>query len=157
MSPRAACRLATTGFTRVHDYGSGKVDWLAHALPVEGTHADRPTAGSVARHDFATCAADEVAGDVLARIDASPYAFALVIGPGGVLLGRARRSALEGTDRTARVEPSIEPGPSTIRPHLATEELRRRFEASKVHHLIVTTPEGVVLGVVGREDVTAPD
>jgi hypothetical protein len=97
-----------------------------------------------------------VAGDVLARIAASPYAFALVISSGGVLLGRARRSALEGADGAARIEPSIEPGPATVRPHLTIEELQRRFEGSTLRTLIVTTPEGVLLGVVGREDVTAP-
>jgi hypothetical protein len=156
LSPRAACRLATIGFTRVHDYGPGKVDWLAHALPVEGTHAEKPTAGTVARRDVATCAVDEAAGDVLARIADSPYGFALVMSPGGVVLGRARRSAFEGVGRAASIEPSVEPGPSTVRPHLTIAELQGRFAASNVHTLIVTTPEGVLLGVVGREDVTEP-
>ena len=35
MSPRAAFWLSTMGFTRVHDYAPGKVDWLAHRLPAE--------------------------------------------------------------------------------------------------------------------------
>ncbi len=33
MSPRAAARLETLGFSRVYDYVGGKRDWLAAALP----------------------------------------------------------------------------------------------------------------------------
>jgi Mg/Co/Ni transporter MgtE len=153
MSPRAACRLATIGFTRVHDYAPGKVDWLAHALPVEGAHADRPTAGSLARHDVATCSIADTAGDVLDRIAASPYGFALVLSPAGVLLGRIRRSTLEAASGADPIEPLVEPGPSTIRPHLNIEELRQRLEHSSVRTLIVTTPAGLLIGVVRREDI----
>jgi hypothetical protein len=40
MSPRAGSRLVSLGFTSVHDYVPGKVDWLAHGLPCEGSMAD---------------------------------------------------------------------------------------------------------------------
>src|SRR5262252_7277512 len=71
MSPRAACWLTTMGFTRVHDYAFGKVDWLAHGLPAEGAHADRPTAGRLARSDAVTCSIETRARDVLERVVAS--------------------------------------------------------------------------------------
>src|SRR5262245_51156590 len=67
MSPRAACWLTTMGFNRVHDYVLGKVDWLAHGLPAEGTYADRPTAGRLARRDAATCSIQDQARDALER------------------------------------------------------------------------------------------
>jgi Mg/Co/Ni transporter MgtE len=153
MSPRAACRLATIGFHHVHDYAPGKVDWLAHALPVEGTHAERPTAGSLARNDAATCSITDTTGDVLDRIVASHYAFALVLSSRGILLGRISRSALETAPDADPIEPLIEPGPSTIRPHLSIDELHKRLEHSNVPALIVTTPAGVPLGVVRRADV----
>jgi CBS domain-containing protein len=153
MSPRAACRLATIGFTRVHDYAPGKVDWLAHALPVEGTHAERPTAGSLARHDVITCSITDTVGDVLDRTAGSRYGFALVLSPAGVLLGRIRRSTLEAATAADPIEPLIEPGPSTIRPHLTVDELHQRLERSNVRTLIVTTPAGVLIGVVHHEDV----
>jgi Mg/Co/Ni transporter MgtE len=153
MSPRAACRLETLGFTRVHDYAPGKVDWLAHALRVEGTHADRPTAGSLARRDAATCSITDTAGDALERIAASPYGFALVLSPAGVLLGRIQRSTLQPATGADPIEPLFEPGPSTIRPHLTIDELRHRLERSDVRTLIVTTPGGVLLGVVRSEDI----
>jgi CBS domain-containing protein len=155
MSPRAACRLEALGFTRVHDYAAGKVDWLAHALPAEGSHAARPTAGSLARHDAATVALESSAGDARRPIAVSPYGFALVLSTGGVLLGRVRRSALEPLDERDPIEPVLELGPSTIRPHLTVEELRRRLEGSKVRTLVVTGPDGALLGVVRREDVPA--
>jgi Mg/Co/Ni transporter MgtE len=153
MSPRAACRLATIGFTRVHDYAPGKVDWLAHALPVQGTHAEWPTAGSLARRDAATCSLTDTAGDVLDRIAASRYGFALVLSPAGVLLGRIRRSTLKAATGADPVEPLVEPGPSTIRPHETVDELRHRLERSNARTLIVTTSAGVLLGVVRHEDV----
>src|SRR5882762_8978989 len=40
MSPRAATWLGVLGFD-VYDYALGKVDWMAHGLPMEGTAADR--------------------------------------------------------------------------------------------------------------------
>jgi Mg/Co/Ni transporter MgtE len=155
LSPRAACRLETLGFTNVYDYAAGKVDWLAQGLPVEGTHAELPTAGSLARHDAATCSLDESVGEVLRRIDASPYGFALVLGRGGVLIGRARRSALQSAEHGGNLESALEPGPSTIRPHLTVDELRDRLERSDVKTLVVTTPGGRLLGVVRRDEVPA--
>jgi Mg/Co/Ni transporter MgtE len=156
MSPRAACRLATLGFTRVYDYAAGKVDWLAHGLAVEGSQADQPTAGSLARRDAATCALDSPAGDALDAIAGSPYRFALVLSAGRVLLGRVRRSALQGCAAHDPIEPVMEPGPSTIRPHETADELRRRLAASDVQTLVVTRPDGTLVGVVRRDDVPEP-
>jgi hypothetical protein len=153
MSPRAACRLATLGFTRVYDYAPGKVDWLAHGLPADGTRADQPTAGTLARRDVATCSLDDDAGDVLDWIAASPFGFALVLSTTGVLLGRLRRSALGTVAVDAPVEAIVEPGPSTIRPHLTPAELHRRLRGSDGQTLVVTRPDGTLVGVVRRSDI----
>jgi rhodanese-related sulfurtransferase len=152
MSPRAAHRLLALGFDHVHDYAAGKVDWLAHGLPVEGTQADRPTAGSLAREDAATCPLDASAGEVARSIADSPYGFALVLSPAGVLIGRVRRSVLEGLAERDLIDPIIEPGPSTIRPHLTAEELSQRFGGSGVHTLLVTRPDGTLLGLVRQDE-----
>jgi CBS domain-containing protein len=151
MSPRAACRLATLGYD-VHDYAPGKVDWMAHGLPIEGTEAGRPTALTLMRDDVATCALDEPPAQVARRIDASPYGFALALSPGRVVLGRVRRSRL--ADGAASVEALLEP--STIRPHTTVEDLTARLAHSEVRTLIVTDPEGKLLGVVRRGDVEGP-
>lgn len=153
MSPRAAHRLLALGFDHVHDYAASKVDWLAHGLPVEGTHADRPTAGSLAREDAATCPLEASAGEVGRSIANSSYGFALVLNPTGVLLGRVRRSALKGLAERDPIEPIIEPGPSTIRPHLTAEELSHRFGGSGITTLVVTRPDGTLLGLVRRDDI----
>ena len=90
MSPRAACRLAALGFT-TYDYVPGKLDWLAHNLPVEGTSAGAPTIGARLRHDGATTFLEEPVAAVRARVAASRYDFALVLAADqATLLGRLR-------------------------------------------------------------------
>jgi rhodanese-related sulfurtransferase/CBS domain-containing protein len=157
MSPRAASRLAMLGFTRVYDYAASKVDWLAHGLPAEGTQADLPTAGSLARQDAAICALESSVDQARAALAGSPYGFALVLSPDEVLLGRVRRSALDGLAEDDPIEPVMEPGPSTIRPHLTLDELRRRLRGSDVNNLIVTRSDGTLLGVLRREEVPQLD
>jgi CBS domain-containing protein len=152
MSPRAACRLATLGFDRVYDYAAGKVDWLAHNLPVEGDDPEPPTAGRVARDDVVRCALDDAVGEVRELISRSPYGFALVVSPGGVLLGRLRGSALD-CDPTLKVEEVMEAGPSTARPHRAAGKLAKRLAEQGLRWAIVTDPEGRLIGVASREDL----
>jgi CBS domain-containing protein len=150
MSPRAACRLATLGYD-VYDYAPGKVDWMAHGLPIEGTGAGRTTALTLIREDVATCGLDDPADEVARWIDASPYGFALALSPGGVVLGRVRGSRLADAGATS-VEAVLEPGPSTIRPHTPIEDLAARLARSEVRTLIVTDPDGKLLGVAQRGD-----
>jgi Mg/Co/Ni transporter MgtE len=152
MSPRAACRLETLGFQHVHDFVTGKADWLAHGLDVEGSDAGRPTVGRLARTDAVTCSLHERAGDVRTRVEASPYRFALVVTEGGVLLGRLRRAALE-SDRQRTAGEAMEPGPSTVRPDTEPTTLAERLRTRNLRTALVTTPEGVLIGVVLREDL----
>jgi Mg/Co/Ni transporter MgtE len=153
LSPRAACRLATLGFTCVYDYTPGKVDWLAHGLPGEGTRADEPTAGRLARDDVATSSLDASRGDVRQAIADSPYGYALVLSPGGVVLGRVRNSALATLSDDDPIADVLEPRPQTIRPHLTKAKLMERFEAYEFRTLVVTRPDGTLIGVVRRDDI----
>jgi Mg/Co/Ni transporter MgtE len=153
LSPRAACRLATLGFTRVYDYTPGKVDWLAHGLPGEGMRADEPTAGSLARHDVATSPLDAATGDVRRAIADSPYGYALVLSPGGVVLARVRKSALDSLSDVDPIDTVLEPRPQTIRPHLTEAKLEERFGAYGLRTLVVTRPDGTLIGVVRRDDI----
>jgi CBS domain-containing protein len=154
MSPRAACRLETLGFEQVYDYVPGKSDWLARGLPTEGELASRPTAGRLARDDVVTCRLDEPVGPVRARVDDSPYAFALVVSAGGVLLGRLRRSALD-SDPHASAEAGMEPGPSTVRADTPAGELAERLAKRDLETALVTSPEGRLVGVVRRRELEA--
>ena len=127
----------------------GKVDWLARALPTDGERAGEPRVGECARDDVVTCGLDASAERMREQIDASPYGFALVVADDGTLLGRLRRSELEGASGTA--EELMSPGPSTVRPDLAIEELRERLDERDLRTAIVSTPEGRVIGVVTRK------
>jgi CBS-domain-containing membrane protein len=152
MSPRAACRLETLGFSEVYDYVPGKADWRAHNLPVAGRQADLATAGRLARDDVVTCALDARAAAVRDRIRKSRYPFAVVTSPGGVVLGRVRGSVLElAADGTA--EDHLDPGPSTVRPDTPATKLATRLADRDLNTAIVTTPEGELIGIVLREDL----
>jgi Mg/Co/Ni transporter MgtE len=153
LSPRAACRLATLGFTRVYDYTAGKVDWLARGLLGEGTRAAEPTAGSLARRDVATSPLGASTGDARRGIADSPYGYGLVMSPGGVVLGRVRRSALATLSDSDPIDSVLEPRPQTIRPHLTKAKLEKRFAGDGFSTLVVTRPDGTLIGVVRRDDI----
>src|SRR5436309_12471652 len=155
MSPRAACRLETLGFEHVYDYVPGKSDWLGRGLPTEGEDADAPRVAPLARDDVVTCALDHRIGEVAERVAESPYGFALVVSPEGTLLGRLRRSVLEG-DPDAVAGSVMEPGPSTVRPDTERESLRKRLADRDLKIALVTDPEGRFLGVVRRSDLAEP-
>jgi CBS domain-containing protein len=154
LSPRAACRLETLGFTEVYDYMPGKADWLARGLPTEGEEADTPRAGGLVVDDVVTCGPDELVSDVRERVAASRYRFAFVVSPGRVVLGRLRRAAIEG-DGELTAGAVMEPGPSTIRPDTELEPLAERMRKNELTCMPVTTPEGELLGIVRREDLEA--
>lgn len=154
MSPRAACRLEALGFSEVYDYMPGKVDWLARALPTEGEEATVRRAHHLVVDDVATCALDERIDAVRERVAASRYRFAFVVSGGGVLLGRLRRAALEGSP-AANAEDVMEPGPSTIRADMQLEPLLERMRKRDLTGLPVTDPDGRLLGLVRRDDLEA--
>jgi rhodanese-related sulfurtransferase len=153
MSPRAACRLEALSFTQVHDYVPGKVDWLAHNLPVEGSAANIPTIGRHLRHDVVTAALDEPITDVRPRVTASDFNFALVLAEDTTLLGRLRPSALATADPHSRAEEIMELGPSTLRPHELAAKIRERLQQRQLSYAIVTDPEGHLLGTVHPTDL----
>ena len=152
MSPRAACRLETLGFSRVYDYVPSKVDWLARGLPREGTKAAERRAIDAVRDDVVTARLHEPVGEVRARVAASDYGFAFVVAPGRTLLGRLRKAALEA-DPDALAEELMDAGPSTVRADTPLHELRERLEKRDLKTAVVTNPEGVLLGVVRRGDL----
>ncbi|MBN9098170.1 MAG: CBS domain-containing protein [Pseudonocardia sp.] len=154
MSPRAACRLAALGFIPVFDYVPGKVDWLAHNLPVEGTAAGAPTIGARLRHDVATTFLAEPVAAVRARVAASRYEFALVLAADqATLLGRLRPSVLENADPDRQAGEVMEPGPSTLRPHEPAQAIAERLAQRHLGYAIVTDPEGRLLGTVHPSDL----
>ena len=86
------------------------------------------------------------------QIEASPYGFALVVSEGGVLLGRLRRSALDG-DPQASAESLMDPGPSTVRADTPAAELAQRLRERELKTAVVSDPEGRVVGVARRSEL----
>jgi rhodanese-related sulfurtransferase/CBS domain-containing protein len=152
MSPRAGALLDRFGFERVFDYAASKVDYLARGLPREGEKAGERRAVDAIRDEVVSCAPGEAIEEARTRIDSSPFGFGLVVNEGGVVLGRLRRSLLQQSEGGV-VEEVMEVGPSTVRANVRAEELRERLEQRELRCAIVTTPDGVLLGVVRRADL----
>jgi Mg/Co/Ni transporter MgtE len=130
---------------------AGKQDWLAAGLPTEGSHADVPRAGGLARKDVPTASLDETVGEVRARVERSEHDSAVVTNEEDVVLGLLRPEQLDG-DREARVEDAMRPGPSTFRPHVFITEMAEFMERHDLQSAPITTGEGVLVGLLRKDD-----
>lgn len=151
MSPRAAWRLESLGFADVYDYTAGKKDWLAWGLPREGRMAEVPTVGEVARRDVPTCGLADRIADVQARAQAAGFAACVVVNERRVVLGLLRSRELEA-DPAATAEQVMQAGPATYRLDVPAREAGARMRQRGVEALPVTTPDGVLVGLLRRED-----
>lgn len=151
MSSRAAWRLETLGFRQVYRYAPGKSDWLANGLLVEGKQAHVPRASDVARQDVPTCHLGEHVGDVRKRVRAAGLDICLVVTDGDVVLGRLSKAELASA-ATSVVDEVMEPGPTTVRPHELLESLVPRLKERRVGAIIVTVPNGRLVGVLFRDN-----
>jgi predicted transcriptional regulator len=129
----------------------GKADWLAHGLPTEGEQANVPRAKDLLRQDVATARLDERVSAIRQRVARSPYGFALVLAEDGTLLGRLRKAVLEGNPDAA-AQAVMVPGPSTVRPDRQLADLLEPMRTHNLQAMVVTTPEGRLLGVLRRDD-----
>jgi CBS domain-containing protein len=151
MSPRAAARLATLGFTRVYDYTAGKADWGSFNLPLDGRAGTETRAGAHVRSDVPICRLDEPLRDVCERVERAGWDTCFVVDEAGVVLGRLGRSALRGEEEQS-VEDAMTPGPSTVRPSARLEAMVRRMHEQNLRNLPVTTSDGRLVGLLVRED-----
>ncbi len=151
MSPRAAWRLESLGFAEVYDYAAGKEDWLAWGLPREGRTAQVPTVGEVARRDVPTCGLADRVGDVKARAQAAGLDACVVVNERRVVLGLLRGREL-GADPGATAEQVMQAGPTTYRPDVPARQAGARMRERQVDALLVTTPDGTLVGLLRRED-----
>lgn len=154
MSARAAWRLETLGFSQVFRYTPGKADWFASGFPREGTQASTPRAGDVLRRDVPTCRLSDRLGEVRQRVQAAGWELCIVVNETNIVLGRLRKAALAGNPDTL-VEAVMEAGPTTIRPDQPLEDLIQHLRERDVGSILVTTPDGELLGVLFRADAEA--
>src|ERR687887_2925844 len=150
MSPRAAWRLESIGFTQVHDYAAGKADWGSAGLPLEGTRGSETRIGAHLRRDVPTCRLDEELSEVRARVRAARWDTCFVVNDEQVVLGRLGRVALAGDDDIG-VEQAMSAGPSTVRPSFELERAVERMRTQNLTTLPVTTSEGRLLGLLQRD------
>lgn len=108
----------------------------------------------MAHDDAITCQLSDTTGEVGRRVADSPYPFALVLGDQRVVLGRVPASDLaENPD--VQVQEVMDPGPKTVRPHKTAEGTAQELGERGLTWAIVTTPEGELIGVVGRPELEA--
>ncbi len=151
LSARAAWRLESLGFTRVFRYAAGKADWLANGLPREGRQAGIPHAGELARTNTPTCHLNDRVGDVYDRVRASGWDACVVVNGRRVPLGTLSLDAMV-SDPNAAAEQLMEPGPATIRPSWSFEETSEYLEGQNLDRALVTTSEGILIGVYSKSD-----
>ena len=151
MSPRAAWRLESIGFTRVYDYVAGKADWGSYGLPLDG-HADSSTRVSViTATDVRTCRLDELVADVTARLR-DDWDICVVTNDRKIVLGLLGRGALR-SNRQTTVEDSMIAGPSTIRPSARLDAITKRMHDQNLTRIIVSRSDGALFGVLRAEDI----
>jgi CBS domain-containing protein len=143
MSPRAAWRLERLGFT-AHDYAGGKADWLAAGLPSVRQPGGATRALEAADRSPSSCGPDDTLAAITARRDRGPV---VVITDTSVVLGVLTDAELTG-DPTQAAEVAMRPGPATVRADEPLEPLLARMRDREVDAVLVTTPEGTLLGVI---------
>lgn len=110
---------------------------------VRADHSERRALDDTERNP-PTCAPDDSVEHAVARVQGATL---VVVNEQRIVLGRLRVSmARAGGDR--RVEDVMEAGPTTVRAHEQLIPLLERMARRRFDEVIVTTPEGELLGVV---------
>jgi CBS domain-containing protein len=151
MAPRAAARLESLGFEKVYEYKAGKLDWMAAGLPTEGTNANRPRAGMVARKDVPLCELHERLGDVADRVEGIGWNAAVAVDGRRVVLGLLRAPEL-AKDPELTIEQAMRPGPSTFRPYVSIKDMADYMTKHNLESSPITTLDGRLVGLLFRED-----
>jgi len=152
MSPRAAWRLEAAGFGPVYDYAAGKTDWLAADLPFEGTAR---LAGMLTRRGVATASERTPAAEALRLLEAQGFGPVLVLNQAGVVMGAAYRHNLESAPADVEVGTVMRFGISTVRPSEDAAALAHRMQHAQVTRVVVTRPDGTLVGLFFAADATA--
>ena len=129
---------------------------MAAGLPTEGTNAQQPRAGDVARKDVPTCELSDRLGVVRDRVRALGWDAVVVVNEERVVLGLLRSKELD-KDPDLLIEQAMRPGPSTFRPFASTEELRHFMVDHHMESAPVTTSDGRLVGLLRQQDVVGQE
>lgn len=80
--------------------------------------------------------------------------FCVVVNDEGIVLGRLRRESWNAPDDSP-VEQVMEEGPTTIRPDEDLDSLAMRMLDRNVDSVLISDPDGRLLGVLYRKDAQA--
>jgi CBS domain-containing protein len=135
------------GFDHLYDCTAGKVDWLAAGQPTEGTGSTSARVISTLDATVPTCGLDADTGEAVERAKAAGWPICVVVNDVEVVAGRLRVDSIAGGDHH-RAEEAMEPGPVTVRANDELAPTLARMAERHVAVLLVTTPEGILLGAV---------
>jgi CBS domain-containing protein len=109
-------------------------------------------AGDIAHRDVPTCTLADPLADVRERVRAAGWDTCIVVNERQVVLGRLGRQAI-AADTDELVEQAMTSGPSTVRPSIGADALLERMRDRSLASLLVTTPDGRLVGLVRRDDL----
>ena len=121
-------------------------------MPLEGRCDSSTRIGGIARRDAPTCAPDELVSAVAERVG-DEWRVAVVTNGDGIVVGLLGRAVLR-SEGELRAEEAMTPGPSTIRPSARRAAIVQRMDAQGLRRIPVTRPDGTLVGVLRREDLT---
>jgi rhodanese-related sulfurtransferase/CBS domain-containing protein len=153
LSARAARRFESLGFSEVLDYTAGKAAWLAEGLPGQGSRSDSERAGAAAR-SVPYCRPDDTVSVVASDL-AHPPGLVVVTDDDNIVLGLLRSEVADLPPET-RVADAMQPGPVTVRPSITRRELAESMESQGEDHVLVSTLQGELVGLVTYEDLGGP-
>ena len=113
-----------------------------------------PRIGEHARRAVATCLPGARLADAQAELAATGGDVCVVINAQRVVLGIFSQDEIRG-DPQRRVEDVMQPGPSTYRPNVTVTEMLERMRAHRLRRALVTTCDGVLIGLFHREETSA--
>jgi CBS domain-containing protein len=97
------------------------------------------------------CRPDELVPAVAERVG-DDWQICVVTNSEGVVLGLLGRAALRAGEE-GRTEDAMTLGPSTIRPSARRDAVAQRMHDQQLTRIVVTCPDGVLVGVLRREDL----
>ena len=101
-----------------------------------------------------TAALDERLQEVRRRVLDAGWDTCIVVAENRVVLGRLGRKALH-SEKDVPVEDAMRSGPSTVRPSIGASAAVERMAQRNLRTLLITTPDGRLVGVLYREDAEA--
>jgi len=150
LSPRAAARLESLGFTDVADFVAGRAAWTADGRPTQGEIADRDRILPRVRQDVPRCPPDATLA--VARSAIGEWELCCVVDDDGVLLGIVRSDALVGPGELP-LRDLVVTGPGTVRPDARVTEMAEQLDRDRLDHVLVTSFSGRLIGLLRRSDL----